>query len=94
MASVNNTIYFISGTTRGIGKGLVQSLLQRPDTTVIAGVRDRSATAAQALLDLSKAQGSKLILVKLDSESETDAKEAVQLLQEVGLYILSFIGYC
>ena len=82
MAS-ENTTYLISGTTRGIGKGLVQSLLQRPNTTIIAGVRDTTAPAALALHDLPKAQNSHLILVRLNSTSETDAEEAVKYIQKV-----------
>ncbi|TGJ78983.1 hypothetical protein E0Z10_g9788 [Xylaria hypoxylon] len=74
--------YLVTGTNRGIGKGLVETLLQKPSTTVIATVRDTASPAAEALAHLPKAQGSQLIVVKLDSASETDAKEAVAELRE------------
>lgn len=38
-----STTYLVSGTTRGIGRGLVSALLLRPNTLVFAGVRDPSA---------------------------------------------------
>jgi norsolorinic acid ketoreductase len=50
-----------------------------PNTTVIAGVRDPSAT--EALSAFKPANGSKLIIVKIDSASTTDAKDAVVLLK-------------
>ena len=74
-----STTYLITGANRGIGKGLTAALLQRPDTTVIAGVRDPVASAT-ILDNLPTAAGSKVIIVKIDSQSETDPKEAVSQL--------------
>lgn len=74
-----STTYLITGANRGIGKGLAASLLQRPDTTVIAGVRDPAASAP-VFDSLPTAAGSKVVVVKIDSQSETDAKEAVSQL--------------
>ena len=74
-----STTYLITGANRGIGHGLTAALLQRPDTTVIAGVRD-PATSATILNSLATAAGSRIIVVKIDSRSETDAKEAVSSL--------------
>lgn len=65
----------------GIGKGFVAKYLQRPNTTVIGSVRDTNSAGAKALLDLPKAEGSKLITVKIDSASDTDALEAIKNLQ-------------
>lgn len=83
------TTYLITGTTRGIGKGLVASLLQRPNTTIIACVRDPLAPAAQNLRDLPRcAEGSsKLIIVKLDSTQDSDAKNVVEEIQTVCIYL-------
>ncbi|KAF3035531.1 hypothetical protein E8E12_001562 [Didymella heteroderae] len=79
------TIYLITGANRGIGKGLTAELLQRPNTIVIAGVRDTTASAS-VLNSLPTAPGSRVIIVKIDSQSETDAKEAVsQLTTEHGI---------
>jgi norsolorinic acid ketoreductase len=65
----------------GIGHGVVKYLLLRPNTTVIAGVRDPANAAAKALSNLPTASGTGLIVVKIDSLSETDSQAAVQLLQ-------------
>ncbi|MCJ1465267.1 hypothetical protein MMC07_003883 [Pseudocyphellaria aurata] len=74
-----NTIVLISGSNRGIGKGLVEKYLSRPNTTVVAGVR--SLASGEALNSLPAGAGSKIILVKIDSLSETDAQTAVSNLQ-------------
>jgi norsolorinic acid ketoreductase len=68
--------YLVTGANRGIGKGFTTTLLQRPNTTVIAAVRDL-ARSSTALDSLPKASGAKLILVKLDSASESDPKDVV-----------------
>lgn len=45
-------------------------------------MRDPSSASSKALGDLPTGQGSKLILVKIDSASETDAAAAVKTLTE------------
>ena len=83
--------YLITGANRGIGKGFTQSLLQRPNTTVIAAVRD-VAKSTPTLESLSKASGSKLVIVKLDSSAEADPKNAVaQLKSEHGITSLDIV---
>lgn len=77
---MSSTTYLITGANRGIGKGLTAALLQRPNTTVIAAVRDPTASSP-ILNELPTASGSTLILIKLDSQSETDAQEAVAQLR-------------
>lgn len=77
----SNLTYLITGANRGIGKGLTTSLLSRPSTTVIAAVRD-VAKSAPILDAIPKAAGSKLIVVKLDSQIESDAADAVSQLQK------------
>ncbi|KAF9691381.1 hypothetical protein EKO04_010689 [Ascochyta lentis] len=74
--STGNLTYLITGANRGIGKGLTSSLLLRPNTTVIAGVRD-VASSTPILSSLPTGAGSKLIVVKLDSASESSATSAV-----------------
>lgn len=80
MPSINTVL--ITGTTRGLGKGLTASFLQRPSTTVIAAVRDTTKEPAQALLKLPAAAGSKVILAKIDSSVPSDPADAVALLQK------------
>ena len=61
-----------------IGNGFVKKYLARPHSTVIGTVRDPSATTTKALHDLPKAEGSRIIVVKIESTSETDALEATK----------------
>lgn len=48
---------------------------------MIAAVRDPESSSSKALYDLQQGEGSSLIVVKIDSSSPTDAKEAVTLIQ-------------
>jgi len=75
------TTYLITGANRGIGRGLLEAYLSRPNSIVIAGVRDPLNASSKTLSSISAGKGSKVIIVKLDSLSETDAKTAVQLLK-------------
>lgn len=59
---------------------MVKKYLARPHTTVIGTVRDPSAPASKALHDLPKAEGSRIIVVKIESTSDTDALEAIKSL--------------
>jgi norsolorinic acid ketoreductase len=83
--------YLITGANRGIGKGFVQHILQKPSTTVIAAVRDPSHPTVKALNDLPKGPDTKLIIVKLDSAVETDAAEAVADLRKKGIDSLDIV---
>ncbi|TFA98853.1 Short chain dehydrogenase [Trichoderma ghanense] len=63
-----SSVYVITGGNRGLGLGLVRSLLARNDTTVIATVRN--GEAASALTEETAAthsgQGSTLLIAQLD----------------------------
>ncbi|KAH7067322.1 aflatoxin biosynthesis ketoreductase nor-1 [Paraphoma chrysanthemicola] len=72
--------YLITGANRGIGRGFTTALLQRPNTTVVAAVRD-VAKSTPVLDALPKAAGSKLVIVKIDSSVDSDPKTAVSELQ-------------
>ncbi|PCD36008.1 hypothetical protein AU210_008563 [Fusarium oxysporum f. sp. radicis-cucumerinum] len=72
----------ITGGNRGIGKGFVQTFLARPSHTVIVAVRDPEHATSRALSDLPTGEGSKLIIVKLDSSVSSDAAEAVATLKK------------
>ena len=67
----------------GLGRGLVETYLSRPNNTVVAAVRDSSSHTSQALYDLPRGSSSSLIVVKIDSHSETDAAAAVEELLSV-----------
>ncbi|GJC77252.1 short chain dehydrogenase gsfK [Colletotrichum liriopes] len=83
--------YLITGANRGIGRGFVQRILQKPSTTVIAAVRDPSHPTSKALADLPKGPDTKLIVIKLDSAVETDAAAAVGQLREQGITSLDLV---
>lgn len=85
------SIYLITGANRGIGRGFVQQLLQKPSITVIAAVRDPSHPTSKALADLPKGSDTKLIVVKLDSIVETDAAAAVAEIRELGITSLDVV---
>jgi len=73
----------ISGANSGLGLSLLEKYLSRANTTVIATVRDPSKQ--QSLHDIPKASGSKLIIVKVESRSDTDALEAVSSITNQGI---------
>lgn len=77
---MTSTIVLVSGANRGIGKGFVELYLLRPNTIVIAANRDPASASSKALANLPKATGSRLIVVKVDASSETDAFEAIKTL--------------
>lgn len=74
------TVVLITGATKGIGRGFVKHYLQRPNTIVVAGVRAPCSAEARSLSQFDCALGSKVILVKINTKSDTDASDAVQFL--------------
>jgi norsolorinic acid ketoreductase len=72
-----STIVLISGAAKGIGLGLVKRFLARPSHTVIAANRDPDQPSSRALFDLPKAEGSTMIVVKLDALVDSDALNAI-----------------
>ncbi|ERF75989.1 hypothetical protein EPUS_01355 [Endocarpon pusillum Z07020] len=75
------TTFLVTGGNRGIGKGFVEHYLSKPNYTVIAGVRNPNDATSKALFGLPKGPGSSIIVVKIDSASETDAASAIKKLQ-------------
>lgn len=53
----------------------------RPNTTVIAGVRDTEGASSKSISSLPTGQNSKAIVVHIDSLSENSAKDSVKVLQ-------------
>lgn len=72
--------YVVTGANRGIGKGITETLLAHPNTTFIAAVRDVEKPA-KALSNIIVGEASKLIIVKIDATSETDALTAAEELK-------------
>ncbi|KAI8808541.1 short-chain dehydrogenase [Cladochytrium replicatum] len=79
---MSSLVYLVSGANRGIGFGLIEALLKRPKTVVIAAIRDASKPSP-ALSELQLASGSRLIIVKIESASESDPFTAVEDLNSI-----------
>ncbi|KAJ5704306.1 Short-chain dehydrogenase/reductase SDR [Penicillium malachiteum] len=67
----------ISGTNKGIGRALVEKYLTRDYVTVVASVHNPASPDAVSLSTLPTGHSSRVIVVKIDAASDTDAKEAV-----------------
>ena len=67
--------YVITGANRGIGKGLLETLILRPQTTAVAAVRNVESSK-KTLSSIPIGTGSKILVVKLDCTSATDATDA------------------
>lgn len=80
---MSKQVWLITGAARGLGKGFVSALLQRSHTTVIAAVRDTTTATAAELSRLPTANDSKVVIVKIDSNSDTDPRAAVEELQSL-----------
>lgn len=83
MSTNTNTVWLVTGSNRGIGCGLVAALLKRRQVTVIAGVRDTTASTSKELLALPKAEGSQVVLAKIDSNDHSTPFEAVKTLSDI-----------
>lgn len=71
----------------GIGRGLAESFLSRPNHVVIAAVRNLDTT----LKDYAPAEGSKLLVVKIENESASDPATAVQQIVDAGVEHLDLV---
>lgn len=70
---------------QGLGRGFVEKYLSRPNTTVVAAARNPAGEDAKDLVNIPKAEGTKLITVKIDSTSETDAANAIASIKDRGV---------
>ncbi|KAJ5153997.1 Short-chain dehydrogenase/reductase SDR [Penicillium coprophilum] len=80
----------ISGANKGIGLALASKYLARNNVTVIAAVRNPSSSEP-TLSSLPTGTGSRLIIVKIDASSNTDAKAAVESLSGHGVSALDIV---
>jgi NAD(P)-dependent dehydrogenase (short-subunit alcohol dehydrogenase family) len=85
------TIVLITGSNRGIGKGLLALYLAKPNHTVIAAVRDPQHETSQALQSLPTAEGTKLIVVKIDATVKGDPAAAFEKLAAEGIDHLDIV---
>ena len=77
----SSSIFADSICTLGIGLNLVKTYVTRSNTTVIAAVRDPANPSSSKLSSFPKSSSSNLIVVKLDSASNSDPATVVQKLQ-------------
>lgn len=76
------TTCLITGANRGIGRGLADIVLSRPNTTLIALVRDTEHPTSQSLAaNEGGAANTKVIVLPYQGTSETAATDAVATLQ-------------
>jgi norsolorinic acid ketoreductase len=73
----------------GLGYGLAEVFLARPNHIVIGAVR--SPSTATALKALPTGEGSSLIVVKIDSVSETDPATAIDEIKGQGITALDIV---
>ncbi|KAL1903426.1 hypothetical protein Sste5346_000052 [Sporothrix stenoceras] len=64
------TTYLITGANKGIGRAMVQQLLQRANTTAIACVRQPDDPTSVSLKEFEVAESSRLLVVKLNEPAD------------------------
>ncbi|RAH42319.1 NAD(P)-binding protein [Aspergillus brunneoviolaceus CBS 621.78] len=79
-----STVVFITGVSKGIGRGLVEAYLARPNHLVIGSLRDLAASTAE-LESLQTASGSKVLLVQIENTSVKDPKQALDVVRAAGI---------
>ena len=82
---MSSTVVLITGANRGIGRGLLERYLLRPNHIVIAANRDPSHPTSKSLYDLPKASDTTLLLIQIDATVPDHPAKAVQELQSRGI---------
>ncbi|KAK6194170.1 NAD-dependent histone deacetylase sir2 [Pestalotiopsis sp. IQ-011] len=81
----NQVVVVITGAGRGIGKSLSQAYLARPNHIVVGSIRDDTAPGVAESKASPKGDGSRLLLVKIESASPQDAGKAVKEMEAEGI---------
>ncbi|KAK5053284.1 hypothetical protein LTR84_002258 [Exophiala bonariae] len=75
------TTYLITGANRGIGYGLARLILARPNTTLIALVRDPEHETSISLHELPKAENASIIVLPYEAMDPDSAVKAIMTVQ-------------
>ncbi|KAE8380246.1 NAD(P)-binding protein [Aspergillus bertholletiae] len=78
-------VVLITGANRGIGKGLLELYLAKPNHSVIAANRNPDHPTSKALAGLPTADGTTLRIIKIDATSATDPFHAAEELISQGI---------
>ncbi|RYP66964.1 hypothetical protein DL771_007538 [Monosporascus sp. 5C6A] len=81
--------YLITGANRGLGRGLFDHYVAQSNNTLIAAVRN--VEVAQTLLNVPRGEGTRVILVKIDSASKKDAFEAAETIKKQGIEFIDVV---
>ncbi|KAH8785234.1 aflatoxin biosynthesis ketoreductase nor-1 [Diaporthe sp. PMI_573] len=85
--SPDSTTFLVTGANRGIGRGIAEALLSRPNHVVVAAVRNLDTS----LREYEPAKGSKLVVVKIDNTLSSDPAEAVETIKAAGITRLDVV---
>ena len=77
-----STTYLISGANRGIGYGLAGLVLARPNTTLIALVRDPEHETSRSLYAVAKAENTRVIVLPYEAMDPDSAAHAIATAQQ------------
>ncbi|KAI1178016.1 hypothetical protein F4777DRAFT_540218 [Nemania sp. FL0916] len=80
-----STVVLVTAAGRGIGRSLAEAFLARPNHTVIGSVRDQTSSTAEELKAVTPADGSRLILVKIDGTQPSDPAAAIKEAEAAGV---------
>ncbi|KAI1428759.1 aflatoxin biosynthesis ketoreductase nor-1 [Xylaria sp. FL1777] len=78
-------VVIITGVSTGIGRELAERYLGRPNHIVVGSIRDETKPEIAALRNAHVAQGSRLLLVHIESTSFTDTADALNTVLEAGV---------
>ncbi|KAI1144484.1 NAD(P)-binding protein [Hypoxylon sp. FL0543] len=85
------TTVLISGANRGLGKGLLERYLAKPNHIVVAANRNPEHPTSKALSELPRGRNSRLVVVKIDASVESDAAKGVRQLIAQGVDHLDIV---
>lgn len=82
----SSTTWLVTGSSRGIGRAMVEEIVNTPNQTVIAGIRGKSeGNDTFDVLNASIKNGSKVIVVQIDSNQFSSPEIAAKALKAQGI---------